>query len=80
MFNSKALLAALLGFMNTSVELPKPKSSRAALLGFMNTSVKLPKPKSSREAIGMLTYTRLNGTHGSTRRRRFKSLKAKGRI
>lgn len=60
MFNSKALLAALLGFMNTSVELPKPKSSR--------------------EAIGMLTYTRLNGTHGSTRRRRFKSLKAKGRI
>lgn len=79
MFNSKALLAALLGFMNTSVELPKPKSSRA-LLGFMDLDVKLPKPKSSREAIGMLTYTRLNGTHGSTRRRRFKSLKAKGRI
>lgn len=58
MFNSKALLAALLGFANLGVSIPKPKSSKLNIIA--------------------PTYSRVNGTHGSSRRRRFKSLKAKG--
>jgi len=54
------------------------KALLAALLGFAARGVDMPKPKAARLNIIAPTYTRPNGTHGSSRRRRFKSLKAKG--
>lgn len=56
------------------------KALMAAMLGFAATGGELPKPKASKLHIILPTYRRERGTHGSSRRRRFKSLKAKGML